>query len=43
VTDPGLEAFWRQTGGDRTVHDMVLRVVMDASGRVKSVDFNQRF
>jgi membrane-bound metal-dependent hydrolase YbcI (DUF457 family) len=30
-------------GGDRTVHDMVLRVVMDASGRVKSVDFNHRF
>jgi len=30
-------------GGDRTVHDMVLRVVMDELGRVKSVDFNHRF
>lgn len=30
-------------GAERTVHDMVLRVVMDASGMVKSVDFNHRF
>lgn len=30
-------------GAERTVHDMVLRVVMDMSGRVKRVDFNHRF
>jgi inner membrane protein len=30
-------------GAERTMHDMVLRVVMDASGIVKSVDFNHRF
>src|SRR5574341_1882639 len=30
-------------GAERTVHDMVLRVVMDASGMVKDVHFNHRF
>lgn len=30
-------------GAERTANDMVLRVVMDASGIVKSVDFNHRF
>lgn len=30
-------------GGEQRMHDMVLRVVMDASGIVKSVDFNHRF
>jgi hypothetical protein len=30
-------------GVERRVHDMVLRVVMNASGKVESVDFNHRF
>jgi inner membrane protein len=30
-------------GAERTANDLVLRVVMDASGVVKSVDFNHRF
>ncbi|OGB95807.1 MAG: hypothetical protein A2Z31_04805 [candidate division NC10 bacterium RBG_16_65_8] len=30
-------------GTERARHDMVLRVVMNASGTVKSVDFNHRF
>ncbi len=30
-------------GAERTANDMVLRVVMDASGIVKSVDLNHRF
>ena len=30
-------------GGEQRMHDMVLRVVMDASGIVRSVDFNHRF
>ena len=30
-------------GVERRIHDMVLRVVMDASGIVRSVDFNHRF
>jgi inner membrane protein len=30
-------------GAERRVHDMVLRVVMNASGVVESVDFNHRF